>query len=411
MNINRVPIVPLVALVAALLPATVAAQPAPAADMDPPAAARGSIYTGRGLNPDPQWSDLPADLPESHLVTNGDTLWDICGRIIGNPWFWRKVAEINPHIKNPDWIYPGETVLLKPGATIPAPDAQPQTTNVSGNQDFSFDLDSVDDAGAVTREGDTYKALEVQMAAEAKKGRFVRQEGFIADVDDELAGEIVNSPLNKTVLYDYDIVYLRMQEGVDVKPGSRFQVIRLIRRITHPDSGEKLGFKVAVQGVLEVIKPDAFNGETPAVMARLVQVWGDVERGDKLRTVQTVTEYVPTRRNLADLEAKIVDRAGEAIGVRQGMLVYLDRGLDDGLEKGNTGHVFRREDGTSFMESRFELPPGHYENDELPRFKLGELTIVQSYPKTSVALVTGAKQEFEVGSQVVFLRDEAATAR
>ena len=47
-----------------------------------------------------------------HLVVKGDTLWDICEALYGNPWVWPKVWQLNPHITNPHWIYPGTELLL-----------------------------------------------------------------------------------------------------------------------------------------------------------------------------------------------------------------------------------------------------------------------------------------------------------
>ena len=42
-----------------------------------------------------------------HVVVKGDTLWDICEGLYANPWVWPKVWQMNPHITNPHWIYPG----------------------------------------------------------------------------------------------------------------------------------------------------------------------------------------------------------------------------------------------------------------------------------------------------------------
>ena len=42
-----------------------------------------------------------------HVVVKGDTLWDICDALYGNSWVWPKVWQLNPHITNPHWIFPG----------------------------------------------------------------------------------------------------------------------------------------------------------------------------------------------------------------------------------------------------------------------------------------------------------------
>ena len=48
----------------------------------------------------------------THLVIKGDTLWDITGHYLGNPFQWPTVWKQNSQIKNAHWIYPGDTVHL-----------------------------------------------------------------------------------------------------------------------------------------------------------------------------------------------------------------------------------------------------------------------------------------------------------
>jgi len=55
---------------------------------------------------------LRPDHPQSYVVQPGDTLWDIAGRFLREPWRWRDVWHANPGVANPNRIYPGDVLVV-----------------------------------------------------------------------------------------------------------------------------------------------------------------------------------------------------------------------------------------------------------------------------------------------------------
>ena len=53
-----------------------------------------------------------SDHPDEYVVVRGDTLWDISGKFLEQPWQWPAIWHANTQIENPHLIYPGDRISL-----------------------------------------------------------------------------------------------------------------------------------------------------------------------------------------------------------------------------------------------------------------------------------------------------------
>jgi len=49
---------------------------------------------------------------KDYTIMKGDTLWDISGKELNDPFLWPKVWKENPEIGNPDRIYPDQKIRI-----------------------------------------------------------------------------------------------------------------------------------------------------------------------------------------------------------------------------------------------------------------------------------------------------------
>jgi hypothetical protein len=363
----------------------------PALDLAPP---------GTGASTDP--GAVPP--PDTYTVKPGDTLWDLSGRFLNNPWYWPKIWSYNPEISNPHWIYPGNLLKFYPSAeeaptrVEPVPGIGPETPIAEAEEEPEAvpELEDLSRADLTAPAG-VEEADAVAVAGPYKIGyvppraMFVRRDTFVTPRELAESGSIRAAFEEKLMLSSLDRAYADFERPADVKVGESYVVYRTERPIYHPETGELFGYQSEILGTAKVVAVD-----DRAATLVIGQTLNPIERGAMLGPwAQKLFRPVDRRPNQRAVEGRIIAEQVDVVTqVGEHHVVFLDKGEQDGVEEGNVFTVLRAGDqyGRDPHQPTFD--------GDLPIEAVGNLLVVDVKEKASAALVTRSLKELLVGDRV-----------
>jgi len=246
-----------------------------------------------------QDTPAPADTSRevTHTVKPGDTLWDIAGQYLNDPFKWPDIFRRNPDIvENPHWIYPGEVIRIPVGAVRPdaLADAEREGNVVSTIRTIpaTTQATTVFGPGGAAGRQTRFEIEERGRAAGVRPGEIDAAPYVVGEKGPSLAGEIVGSAERPGIAMDVrdrrfqlnDVVYIMPPPGSGpTTVGARFTSLALGPVVM--DSA-RLAIPTAILRVEEA-RPGR------PIAARVVRQFGTVEIG------QPIVAYIapdPTTR-------------------------------------------------------------------------------------------------------------------
>jgi len=319
----------------------------------------------------------------THVVQKGDTLWDVCEFYYGDPNLWPKLWQMNQFVTNPHLLEPGDVLTLLEDVPI----LRPKEEEV-----------------AVVKEPE--KIETGPMGINVSGLTNMDALGYLSDIEAELWGDLFASEDDRMLLSPGDTLYVRItKQGKSIKSGDVFSICKQSPLIKHPITGEKMGYVLTVRGRLVIEEPVGLTYEEDRVVpkkniykARLLHCYKTVSVGDKIVPYEPVSSCVLPRSLDRSILGNIVATQDETTILATSAVVYIDCGLDKGVQKGHTFQVFREHivpdpDAQGFrLTKRPELI--------LPDVYLATIMILESRKKTATAVVISSEEDFPVGSPI-----------
>ncbi|TYB31233.1 MAG: LysM peptidoglycan-binding domain-containing protein [Candidatus Mcinerneyibacterium aminivorans] len=334
-----------------------------------------------------------------YTVKKGDTLWDICKQKLNNPWDWIKVWERNPHITNPNWIYPKDKISLDLSRSIKDSYVREENREkyrdkrISGVFKFKDHKDedkNGDSEEPLSRDEEIYDegskmkitkkdAIKVEKAYQEKIRSMRFRAGFILEEEIENYGKIVKAQDNEAITPN-DIVFIDFEQNNNFKKGQELIIFDFGVVVEHPVTYENLGKMIVPRGTLEII-----NVEKDIVKAKVGEQFKNIHEGDFV-----VPEY--PKINLANekIEPKYegyisyIENGKNLAGEND--FVYIDLGIKQGIRTGMHFDILAKKEKIKSSTGVKDIPTAIK----------GELLVINARKNVSTAVVLYTRKNYKI---------------
>ena len=371
------------AWLSALLGAAVGLGAAQAADFPITSQQRGTAQ--RVAQAGVPLSELAPNAPDSYTVKPRDTLWDISKLFLKSPWRWPELWGMNlEQIRNPHLIYPGQLLVLdKSNGRARLKLATPMGADQSGKLSPRIRATELGNGGIPSI---PFHLIEP----------FLNEAVIFERNELEAAPRIVATQEGRAMLSRGELAYVRGELANE----REFRIFREPRPLLDPSTRELLGYEANYVGTAEYTRLGE-NRTSAAGKAEIVPATFTVTTirqeagvGDRLAVVppRELTNYAPHAPQ-GPMSGQIVSLYGDALTAGQNQIVALNRGSDEGMERGHVLALWR--DGASVIDRTDANRP----TIKLPDERHGVLFVFRVFKRMSYALILSVQDPVKPGDR------------
>lgn len=331
---------------------------------------------------------LKENHPDRYRVVTGDTLWDISGRFLEDPWRWPEVWSFNPQIENPHLIYPGDVVYLEYDAQ-----GRPMIKVKRGTPTIKMTPEQPTNTVKLTPKVRSTR-LETPISTIPLDAiqQFLGQPRILSQEEIDNSGYVVASKDSRLISGAGDRIYARgVVPGED--PKSRYAVLRVGK--TYRNQGAKreeiIGFEA-----LHVADAQVEDFGDPTIL-RILESNRETLVGDRLvpkRASGLDRSFLP-RPPATQIEGQIISVIDGVSRIGQFQTVVINKGAKDGLE---TGHVLAVYESGKTVRDNIGSKRG--EAVVLPDLRSGIAMVYRTFDQVSYALIMESDRAMRVYDMV-----------
>ncbi|WP_417660763.1 LysM peptidoglycan-binding domain-containing protein [Pseudomonas sp.] len=311
--------------------------------------------------------------PDRYTVVKGDTLWDISGRFLREPWKWPEIWHANPQVENPHLIYPGDTLSLV------YVDGQPR---LMLNRGASRGTIKLSPKVRSTPMAEAIPAIPLEAI-----NSFLLYNRIVDDPKDfERAPYIVAGDAERVVSGAGDRIYAR---GKFSTATPNYGIFRQGKSYFDPETKEFLGINADDIGGGEIVAEEGDIGTME--LRRSTQ---EVRNGDRLFVTEERaidSTFMPSEPT-GEVKGLIIDVPRGVNQIGQFDVVTINKGAREGLVVGNVLAVYKT------GETVRDRVTG--DSIKIPDERAGLMMVFRTYNKLSYGLILHANRNLAVLDKV-----------
>jgi len=319
---------------------------------------------------------IKEDNPGSYTVVQGDTLWDISGRFLEEPWLWREVWKANPAIKNPHLIYPGDQISLRYDENgVPT-----LVVSRDGEEIADAMVFGENGQGAVEKLSPRIREQSLKEAIPTIPGDAIRQflkyPRVVSKKELEKAPYVIGNYEGRLTSAVGHEIYARGSVSRD-RPS--YGVFRPTKTLRDPGTNEVLGHEVEHVANARLLQP----GDPSTLLITSNKM--ETISGDKLMVANqgfTPHHYIPRTPELQGGEGRVVSLVDAISQSGRNQVVVINLGDRAGIKIGDVLAVERR--GGKMIDKYGDQRPSRV---SIPNTRTGVVMVFQTYDQVSYALV------------------------
>jgi len=331
---------------------------------------------------------LKSDAPKSYIVKKGDTLWDISGIFLNQPWLWPKLWRLNPEINNPHLIYPGDELRL-------VFDEQGRPMLVRGKPELKWSPK----VRKQLKDQNPVSTLPLHAIAP-----YIRYDSV------KTLAELDNLPyvIGSDKGHKSSIDGFKVYANSDLTVGQSYGIFQKGSAIIDPETAETLGYNIRLVGTGKATQSGDIRKKQPST----IYVDGakrEIRSGAYVVPVNDDQQYpsiFTMRAASAETKGLIVSSVTELTEFAKFDVVMINKGTAQAVQAGDVLTVSRKspsvvetDHGPQYVNetSRWNRMANDSNSDyDMPTEAIGKVMVFKVYDKVSMALILHSEKPLRV---------------